>query len=347
MSQIKLFWWNEGAHSKAVKLDGLTSASDLEALDIPASFQPVIQNLLRAREGRPLVFMSSGTTAPPSPVISKLNLSVDAKPAVDGIWATTFRSDTFGAFDVLRQAFRRQMFYLNLFQQWDHIDQWRGFAEGLLFLSTTPSWIRYLQAQAHRPLPGFDRVYLSGEPVRAADFELTRSLFPGADIMQIYGLTETGTLLLSRTEEFQLVAHGENTLMIDDSGELIAKNRDGSFHRTKDIFERTSSGGWVFAGRKDRRFKVAGFLIHPEKIERYCEQLPGVLAARIYAVPSALTENIAGIKLVIEPGIEHKVFEKEFYATLSSLFPRHEIPQRIEYVTQLIDPGTGKKGEGL
>lgn len=344
MQKLKLAWFEDNLlKTEDIDLDSLIKNKlNKNGADRPDFLSALIQNLVNILMEKDVTLFTSGSAGHAKPAeihyskdkISKLTF-------VDGLWFTTFRPDSFGAFDVLLQAYRRQMRYINMYNTIEQLGILPP-VKGRCYITLTPSVLRYANLRGLKKRSEFVKVYLTGEPVRTSDFKLAHNIFSGAEVKQVFGATELGVLLISDNEQFNLKNKTNKQVNIDSTGELVVK-KNNSVIKTGDLFKEVEPDIYKYIGRKDRAFKVGGALVNPEWIEGCIEQMPEVVAAQVLAVPAELVGHIVGAKIVLQQTVEKKEFENKFYTQLGKTLARHEIPQILEYVPSIINITSGKR----
>jgi long-chain acyl-CoA synthetase len=169
-----------------------------------------------------------------------------------------------------------------------------------------------------------------------------QSLFAGARIFSMYGLTECKRVsyldpaeiqsrpgsvgkAIPNTEVFLVDDEGRRIDAPDKVGELIvrgshvmrgywrrpeetaARLMDGDVPgekvlRTGDLFRMDAEGFLYFVGRKDDLFKSGGQVVSPKEVETVLHELPGVVEAVVIGVPDELLGNAIKAVLAVEAG---------------------------------------------
>jgi len=220
-----------------------------------------------------------------------------------------------------------------------------------------------LSARAQRDLSSL-RVAVTG----AADIpvELIRrviSELPFSSIFTGYGLTEAGTVSLSRSgDSFQDIATTVGTpcegyeVRIADDGEVLVRgfcvmkgylddpaataeavDEEGWLH-TGDLGRLDDRGRLRIAGRKKDMFIVGGFNAYPAEIEGFLLEHPAVGQVAVIGVPDERLGQV-GKAFVVRSGL---VTAAELIAWSRERMAGFKVPRYVEFLAELPLNATGK-----
>ncbi|WP_196716649.1 AMP-binding protein [Actinomyces trachealis] len=157
------------------------------------------------------------------------------------------------------------------------------------------------------------KVILGGEPVRCATLKRIWSQSPKTQFFSLYGQTEcsviSGSWIASDTSDTSTLGlpldgvqwcarsdiPGASRLWVSSpasathriiDGRFIRIHASGQWYDTGDLVE-TKGDSFVFVGRNDQVVNVAGYRVDLLEIERYVNQVPGVLDAVVVARPGS------------------------------------------------------------
>ncbi len=204
-------------------------------------------------------------------------------------------------------------------------------------LNATPAQLRRLVRATDRPMTSAIRlIAVCGARLEPALAAATRETFPGANLVEFYGTSETSFIsvrvvgacpgaragtpypgvalrISGAAGEIRvrspLLALGE---IVDghDGGEkrfptpavrLLATDRDG-FLATGECGHLDEAGHLVVEGRLDRRYTVADMNVDPEAIETLLMDMDGVRAACVYPVADLARGSVSHADVLIGTG---------------------------------------------
>lgn len=170
--------------------------------------------------------------------------------------------------------------------------------------SLTPSRLRRMVLTLGRErlasLP-LRQVTLGGEAADQSVLNLARQLWPAARISHVYATTETGDVCSVSDGLAGIPARklsGPDFQFLP-GGELVVRG-----HPTGDLWK-LSGDRYHFVGRRQEMINVGGAKVSPAEVEAVALDLPGVEAARAYAIRSPLLGQLVGLEYVgtATPGV--------------------------------------------
>lgn len=228
----------------------------------------------------------------------------------------------------------------------------------------TPSLLRVACAEGtgEQPLPALRRIFLVGEAVHAGDIEQIRARAPEAEVICLYGATETQRALTHlrlppgcpwTAPVLGIVPPGMDVVVLRQGGEAAdvgelgeiafrsphlalgyldpASPRAAAFeqdesaarrYRTGDRGWRTTAGEIVLAGRADRQVKVSGHRIELAEIEHAAMRELPLAGARAHWW--ADSEQLV-LYFLVRPHLPMEA--GHVLGKLAACLPRHMVPQ--------------------
>jgi acyl-coenzyme A synthetase/AMP-(fatty) acid ligase len=239
------------------------------------------------------------------------------------------------------------------------LDAMRDF--GVTHASATPTFWRFLTALLDSATAAnltLQQITLGGEAVPGALLDDLRSMFPKANVSQIYASTEAGSTVSVRDAHNGLPA---SVLERSDASDAQMKIVDGELHirsnvgmlgyygepdddaagwrATGDLVE-VRDGRVYFVGRTTDTINVGGVKVHPLPVEEVAGRVPGVRLVRAYGRPNPLTGFIVAVDVVAESGFDEATL-KEDIRTACEVLPDAARPRRIRFTDTL--PTDGNK----
>jgi long-chain acyl-CoA synthetase len=215
-------------------------------------------------------------------------------------------------------------------------------------------------------------IRMGSAPVSAALHESLRSVFPQAQINNVFGTTEAGPITFgSHTEgvptPFRSVGCGHPQVQLrlmdgdnraSDHGVLHIKcpalmngyhklpeatrnvmTPDG-YYVTGDVFSRDAQGFYFFLGRADDMFVCGGENIYPSEVEKMLERHPAVQQACVVPVPDEIKGHKPAAFVVLNPGAAASEQEIKDYALAHA--PAYQHPRWVWFLEALPLAGTNK-----
>jgi long-chain acyl-CoA synthetase len=224
-------------------------------------------------------------------------------------------------------------------------------------------------------LTSLERLGYGGSPVAPDLIHRTREVFPNVELIQVYGLSETGFLTGLQNHE-----HTENRLtscgracpgievrVVDESGkeveagkpgELVVRGanvtrgywnnpnetnasfRDGMF-RTGDIGYQDAGGYFYILDRRKDMIVTGGENVYSAEVEAVIYQHPAVLEAAVFGVPDAQWGELVMAIVALKP--EATLTADDLIAFCRQSLAHYKIPRRIEFTdSELPKSGSGK-----
>jgi long-chain acyl-CoA synthetase len=210
---------------------------------------------------------------------------------------------------------------------------------------------------------------MGGAPATDTLIDAVAEVFPAADIVQIFGITEASAALFGRHpqrqqrprhsigwpiagNDFKLVG-GEDpnfgTLHIRSPGmmngyhnnpdEMEKRLKDGWFN-SGDILRRDETGWYYFIGRSDDMFVSSGHNIYPSEVEVMLERHADVEQAVVVPAPDEIKYRIPYAFVVKRDGSDLSEEEVKAYALKNA--PPYQYPRRVMFLKSLPMNGIGK-----
>jgi len=181
--------------------------------------------------------------------------------------------------------------------------------EKVAVLPGTPTLLRRLLTSADRSVlvrGRVDRITLGGEAADARLLADIRSFYPEAKITQVYATTELGEVFRVGDGQAGFPAGwldralpGGVRLSASRDGELIVQlSRDTAAVATGDMVERRGDR-FEFTGRRSDVIVVGGAKVFPRRVEEVLRGVPGIVEARVWGMPSAITGELVAAEVVL------------------------------------------------
>jgi long-chain acyl-CoA synthetase len=224
-------------------------------------------------------------------------------------------------------------------------------------------------------LTSLERLGYGGSPAAPELIHRTREIFPKVELIQVYGLSETGFLTGLQNQEHtekrltscgracpgievRVVDESGNDVQLGQPGELVARGanvmrgywantketdlafRDGMF-RTGDIGYQDAEGYFFILDRLKDMIVSGGENIYSGEVEAVIYQHPAVREVAVFGIPDSKWGELVMACVVLKPGTE--LSADELIAHLRESLARYKIPRRIEFsTTELPKSGSGK-----
>jgi long-chain acyl-CoA synthetase len=212
-------------------------------------------------------------------------------------------------------------------------------------------------------------IMMGSAPSSAQLLRELKTVFPNAEALVVYGVTEGGPVPLGPHPDGKPRPLGSigypylGTLAklvngpTPDSGELVLKNpgillgyhnlpdetakrvRDGWYY-TGDICKRDAEGFYYFVGRNDDMFVCGGENIFPIEVESLLEKHPAVHQAYVMPFDHALKDKVPYAFVVLRK--EQQATEEQLKQFAIANGPAYQHPRRVFFLDQLPLAGTNK-----
>jgi len=228
--------------------------------------------------------------------------------------------------------------------------------EQVAILPATPTLLRRLLASADpsrlsaaKP----ERITLGGEAADGPLLARAREVFPQARITHVYATTELGEVFRvgDGLPGFPAAWLGRELpggvrISTRRDGELLVQlSRDSAEVATGDVVERRGDR-FEFTGRRSDVIVVGGAKVFPKRVEEVLRGVPGVVEARVYGQPSAITGELVAAELVLaEPLPDGCTPESVRAAALTACresLESHGVPRILDLVKRITTTSAGK-----
>ncbi len=217
--------------------------------------------------------------------------------------------------------------------------------------------------------PSVETVYIGSAPVTNAIIRQAHELFPGAEVINSYGTTETGGGLfgahprgIERPEHSvgYPLAHCEVRLQNPDENscgilevrsssnmtgylnlpELTATKVKDGWINTGDKFRFDENGFYYYVGRADDMFVCSGENIYPGELESIIEKLDSIVQAGVVPFDDHRRGQIP-VAFVVSDGTV-QISEQEIKAFVLSSAPAYMHPRHVFFIKELPLAATNK-----
>jgi acyl-CoA synthetase (AMP-forming)/AMP-acid ligase II len=212
-------------------------------------------------------------------------------------------------------------------------------------------------------------IMMGSAPSSAQLLRELKTVFPNAEALVVYGVTEGGPVPLGPHPQGKLRPLGSigfpyagtEARLVNgpsaDEGELVLKNpgillgyhnlpaetakrvRDGWYY-TGDICRRDAEGFYYFVGRTDDMFVCGGENIFPIEVESLLEKHPAVHQAYVMPFDHALKDKVPYAFVVLRK--DQRATEDEIKQFAIANGPAYQHPRRVFFLDQLPLAGTNK-----
>ncbi len=254
--------------------------------------------------------------------------------------------------------------------------QAEGGLDAVTILGAVPTLLRTLSAMPSFALPRLRAVLTGGEPFPPALAERVARLFPGARVIDLFGLTETGSCDFCATSDDGVAARGTigrptegvafrigaspAAALPDGAGELqiltparmlgylddpalTAQAFEDGYFKTGDLALLRDDGFVQLVGRSKDIISRGGNKIGPLEIENQFTRHEGVVAALAFGMPDdRLGETLHLMVVRRRP----ELTESELRAWARERIDRFKVPDEIHFVDALPVGRTGKADRG-
>jgi acyl-CoA synthetase (AMP-forming)/AMP-acid ligase II len=228
--------------------------------------------------------------------------------------------------------------------------------EEVAVLPATPTLLRRLMASADPTVlsrAALQRITLGGEAADGPLLEHARGAFPGARITHVYATTELGEVFRVSDGRPGFPATwlgrelpGGVRLAARRDGELLVQlSRDSAEVATGDVIERRGDR-FEFTGRRSDVIVVGGAKVFPKRVEEVLRGVPGVVEARVYGQPSAITGELVAAEIVLASPLPDAASPESVraaaLASCRGALEPHSVPRILDIVRRITITSAGK-----
>lgn len=316
------------------------------------SIEDLLENI-EANEGTISLF-TSGTTGIPKKITHSVRNIIRGIRRSNGhsnnVWALAFNPSHMAGLQVFFQALYNVNPMVNIFGK-TRVEIFKAIESSFItHISATPTFFRML-LPADIAFRSVGRITFGGERSDKNLHDKIRTLFPEAQVNNIYASTEAGAILTARNDEFEIknevtgkVKILNNEIVVHRS--LLGKSSDlklnGDWYCTNDFVEITSINPLRFkiASRGNELINVGGYKVNPNEIEESMLLIEGIKDCRVFGKPNSVLGTILCAEFTAQNGIE--ITGNEIKKYLASELQDFKIPRIIKSVEQLELTRTGK-----
>jgi fatty-acyl-CoA synthase len=222
-------------------------------------------------------------------------------------------------------------------------------------------------------LPSLRCLFTGGDPIMTWALEAVQERFPGVEVKQGYGLTEsTQATCLDHADgarhpdsigrpfplkEVEVVGADDEVLGENEVGEIRVRGLGTTrsyWRRPEASAETFSADGWLrtgdvgrvadgllfLAGRKKDMIRSGGENISPAEVEKVLTKHPAIADAALVAVPNPQFLEVGCAVLVLEDGAE--LADEEVFAHCREHLARYKCPKHAVRVEELPRNASGK-----
>jgi acyl-CoA synthetase (AMP-forming)/AMP-acid ligase II len=234
--------------------------------------------------------------------------------------------------------------------------------------------VQFAESNPH-DLSSLELLAYGGSPMSPQLIRRTRELLPHTQLVQVYGLSETGFLtglqdgehtadrLMSCGRpcpgiEVQIVDTVGNPVKTPNPGEIVARGANvmagywnnqeetaASFHngffRTGDIGYRDSNGYCYILDRSKDMIVTGGENVYSGEVERVIFNHPAVREVAVFGIPDARWGELVAACVFLKAGTQ--ITADELIAYCRQFLANYKVPRQIEFSeTELPKSGSGK-----
>jgi long-chain acyl-CoA synthetase len=224
-------------------------------------------------------------------------------------------------------------------------------------------------------LSSLERLGYGGSPIAPELIHRTREVLPDVELVQVYGLSESGFLTGLQNQEHtesRLTSCGRacpgiELLVVNESGkeveagkagELVVRGanvmrgywntpreteaafRDGMF-RTGDIGYQDTEGYFYIMDRRKDMIVSGGENVYSAEVEAVIYQHPAVLEAAVFGIPDPQWGELVMAIVTLKPGVT--LSAEDLISFCKQSLAHYKVPRRVEFSeSELPKSGSGK-----
>lgn len=325
----------------------------IEAHTVEGAPHPLLQEL-RARAEPGLVLFSSGSTGEPKASLHSMSRLLEKFRVPRRAWRTIafLLFDHIGGLNTLFYTLANRGCVIAVRDRnpetvCQAIERHRA-----QLLPASPTFLNLLllsEAWRRFDLSTLELITYGTEPMPERTLERLHEVFPAAQLLQTYGLSELGIL--------RSKSRGPTSLWVKVGGEGVeTRVRDGVLHiRTRSSMlgylnapSPFDEEGWFdtkdevdvdeewlrFRGRTSDVINVGGEKVYPSEVESVLLEIPGVIDATVSGEKHPLTGQIVVASLRLDPQTAAPDIEREVRRHCARRLARYKMPVKIRIVAE-------------
>lgn len=321
------------------------------------SFEELLEQINKKKEGWEITLYTSGTTGRPKKVrhnLQSLTRGVKVSEKYkNNIWAFAYNPTHFAGLQVFFQAFYNKNPLIYVFDMDRKIIEETLNRFQVTHISATPTFYRSIIPYIKQQIPTVERLTMGGEKYDETLENILIKIFPNAEIRNVYASTEAGSLFSSKGETFKISEKMKDKIKVNEDNELLIHKSllgefetlklDGEWYRTGDLVEKIDDEHFKFVSRKTEMINVGGYKVNPHEVENEIKKVEGVIDVLVKARNNRITGSILTAEVEIMEGINKKEKEKEIIKVLEKNLQNWKIPRIITFIDNIELTRTGKK----
>lgn len=339
-----------------VKLIG-SSEVLMERVSFSASKELTMDNLVEKMSGHladwRITLFTSGTTGLPK-MVSHTYESITrqvriGKKHVDDVWGYAYNPTHMAGLQVFFQCLLNlntivRLFGLKKEEIYSEIQEYN-----ITHISATPTFYRLL-LPASEVCGSIVRMTSGGERFDKQTLDALHSVFPNAQLTNVYASTEAGTLFASKGNNFIIKGDMISKVKVVDNELYLHKSLMGEsdslkvldgWYATGDLIEIIAADPleFKFISRKNEMINVGGYKVNPSEVEEIIRFCKGVQDVTVFGKTNRLIGNVVCCEIVRE---DLSLTELSIRSFLADKLQEFKIPRVIKFVETLQTTRTGK-----
>jgi len=321
------------------------------------SFEELLEQINKKKEGWEITLYTSGTTGRPKKVrhnLQSLTRGVKVSEKYkNNIWAFAYNPTHFAGLQVFFQAFYNKNPLIYVFDMDRKIIEETLNRFQVTHISATPTFYRSIIPYIKQQIPTVERLTMGGEKYDETLENILIKIFPNAEIRNVYASTEAGSIFSAKGDIFRISERLRDKIKINEDNELLIHKSllgesetlklDGEWYRTGDLVEKIDDDHFKFISRKTEMINVGGYKVNPHEVENEIKKVEGVIDVLVKARNNRITGSILTAEVEVMEGINKKEKEKEIIKVLEKNLQNWKIPRIITFVDNIELTRTGKK----
>lgn len=346
----------EGMNNLGISLQEINQEIKLKK-DKINSFEELLEQINKKKEGWEITLYTSGTTGRPKKVkhnLQSLTRGVKVSEKYkNNIWAFAYNPTHFAGLQVFFQAFYNKNPLIYVFDMDRKIIEETLNRFQVTHISATPTFYRSIIPYIKQQIPTVERLTMGGEKYDETLENILIKIFPNAEIRNVYASTEAGSIFSAKGDIFRISERLRDKIKINEDNELLIHKSllgesetlklDGEWYRTGDLVEKIDDDHFKFISRKTEMINVGGYKVNPHEVENEIKKVEGVIDVLVKARNNRITGSILTAEVEVMEGINKKEKEKEIIKVLEKNLQNWKIPRIITFVDNIELTRTGKK----
>ena len=221
--------------------------------------------------------------------------------------------------------------------------------EKITNLTCTPSFLNMILINSTKKISSIKSITVGGERLSINICKNYKSIFFNSKLINIYSSTETGSLLYSKDNYFQIPERYKELIKIVNDEIIFHKSLlnhakenkvENDWFYSGDIVKNLNKNTFEFISRKSSFLNTGGYKVNLDEIEEKINLTSGIIDAHVYGKENSILGTIICADIV-----SNYKSVKEIKLILNNKLDKYKVPKIINIVKEIKLEKSGKKSK--